>query len=54
MCELAVTETQIAVDPWEATQSDYVPTAKVLDHFDHELNSVVSVWGRMATSQVFF
>jgi nicotinamide mononucleotide adenylyltransferase len=41
MCELAVDGTQIAVDSWEATQPDYVPTAKVLDHFEHEINSVV-------------
>jgi nicotinamide mononucleotide adenylyltransferase len=41
MCELAVDGTQIAVDSWEATQPDYVPTAKVLDHFEHEINSVI-------------
>lgn len=41
MCELAVEGTDIAVDPWEATQPDYVPTAKVLDHFEHEINTVI-------------
>ena len=41
MCELAVEGTQIAVDSWEATQLDYVPTAEVLDHFEHEINEVV-------------
>ncbi len=28
------------VDPWEAIQKDYQPTAVVLDHFDHEINVV--------------
>ena len=28
------------VDSWEARQSSYTPTAQVLDHFDHELNTV--------------
>lgn len=47
MCQLAVqtskweTSKWIAVDPWEAIQPDYVPTAKVLDHFDHEINTVL-------------
>ncbi|KAL8660103.1 MAG: hypothetical protein Q9226_000095 [Calogaya cf. arnoldii] len=26
------------VDPWEAIQKDYQPTAIVLDHFEHEIN----------------
>jgi nicotinamide mononucleotide adenylyltransferase len=43
MCELA-TDTQdqrskfIMVDPWEALQKEYQPTARTLDHFDYELN----------------
>jgi nicotinamide mononucleotide adenylyltransferase len=43
MCELAVNETSdwIMVDPWEAVQSEYMPTAKVLDHFEHEINEVL-------------
>ncbi|KAL8779448.1 MAG: hypothetical protein Q9213_006932 [Squamulea squamosa] len=28
------------VDPWEAIQKEYQPTAIVLDHFDHEINVV--------------
>jgi nicotinamide mononucleotide adenylyltransferase len=39
MCELAVSKSDwIMVDPWETLQSKYIPTAKVLDHFDSELN----------------
>ncbi|KAI1074175.1 Nucleotidylyl transferase [Whalleya microplaca] len=43
MCELAVEETSswLMVDPWEAIQPDYMPTAKVLDHFEHEINQVL-------------
>jgi len=42
MCDQAVTETSdwLMVDSWEARQSSYTPTAQVLDHFDHELNTV--------------
>ncbi|GAA5881216.1 hypothetical protein JCM3774_000656 [Rhodotorula dairenensis] len=42
MCDLAVRDTSdwLMVDPWEARQPRYLPTAQVLDHFDHELNSV--------------
>lgn len=42
MCKLAVDETSnwLMVDPWEALQKDYSPTAKVLDHFDYEINTV--------------
>ncbi|EER23701.1 hypothetical protein D8B26_001833 [Coccidioides posadasii str. Silveira] len=42
MCQLAVDQTSnwLMVDPWEALQKDYSPTAKVLDHFDHEINTV--------------
>ncbi|KAL8733689.1 MAG: hypothetical protein Q9181_003486 [Wetmoreana brouardii] len=28
------------VDPWEAIQKEYQPTAHVLDHFEHEINVV--------------
>ncbi|KAI1499473.1 hypothetical protein F5X99DRAFT_389547 [Biscogniauxia marginata] len=43
MCELAAEETLrwLMVDPWEAIQPDYMPTAKVLDHFEHEINGVL-------------
>ncbi|KAI1777071.1 Nucleotidylyl transferase [Hypoxylon cercidicola] len=42
MCELAAEDTSswLMVDPWEALQPDYMPTAKVLDHFEHEINQV--------------
>lgn len=42
MCELAVKQGRqpLMVDPWEAEQTAYVPTALVLDHFNHELNEV--------------
>ncbi|GAA5942165.1 nicotinamide/nicotinic acid mononucleotide adenylyltransferase [Sporobolomyces koalae] len=42
MCQAAVTDTSdwLMVDPWEARQPAYLPTAQVLDHFDHELNTV--------------
>jgi nicotinamide mononucleotide adenylyltransferase len=29
------------VDPWEAVQTDYMPTALVLDHVEHEINEVL-------------
>jgi len=42
MCRLAVASSTWAdVDPWEANEPDYVLTAKVLDHFDHEINDVL-------------
>ncbi|KAK6851315.1 nicotinamide mononucleotide adenylyl transferase [Apiospora arundinis] len=46
MAELAIedrtqTTDYLMVDPWEAMHSKYMPTAKVLDHFDHEVNSVL-------------
>ena len=43
MCEIAVEQTSnwLMVDPWEAIQKEYQPTAVVLDHFDHEINSVL-------------
>jgi nicotinamide mononucleotide adenylyltransferase len=28
------------VDPWEAEQKEYQPTAVVLDHFEHEINNI--------------
>ncbi|KAL9026487.1 MAG: hypothetical protein Q9196_004852 [Gyalolechia fulgens] len=30
--------TWLDVDPWEAIQKEYQPTALVLDHFEHEIN----------------
>ncbi|KAJ6160692.1 Nicotinamide/nicotinic acid mononucleotide adenylyltransferase [Penicillium chermesinum] len=30
----------LMVDTWEPTQKEYQPTAVVLDHFDHEINTV--------------
>ncbi|KAI5862632.1 Nucleotidylyl transferase [Durotheca rogersii] len=43
MCELAADDAPswLMVDPWEAIQPDYTPTAAVLDHFDYELNQVL-------------
>lgn len=44
MCELAVDEKRdswLMIDPWEALQPDYTPTAQVLDHFNHEINEVL-------------
>jgi nicotinamide mononucleotide adenylyltransferase len=39
MTKLAVNDNNyINVDPWEALQSTYIRTAKVMQHFDHELN----------------
>ncbi|GAB7355361.1 hypothetical protein MBLNU459_g5886t1 [Dothideomycetes sp. NU459] len=41
MCNLAVEQSSwISVDPWEALHEDYLETAKVLDHFEHEINQV--------------
>ncbi|KAI7871765.1 hypothetical protein BDF14DRAFT_1718214 [Spinellus fusiger] len=42
MCQLAVETTSnwLMVDSWEPRQTTYQRTAIVLDHFDHELNSV--------------
>lgn len=42
MCKLAVDQTSgwLMVDPWEAIQKEYQPTALVLDHIDHEINTV--------------
>jgi len=44
MCELAANEkpnSRLMVDPWEALQQEYTPTAQVLDHFHHEINEVL-------------
>lgn len=43
MCELACDETSdwLMVDPWEAIQPEYQPTAVVLDHIAHEINNVL-------------
>ncbi|SMR44513.1 unnamed protein product [Zymoseptoria tritici ST99CH_1A5] len=42
MCSLAVQQSSwIGVDPWEALHSEYLETAKVLDHFDYEINTVM-------------
>lgn len=43
MCEIAVDQTSnwLMVDPWEAIQKEYMPTALVLDHFEHEINDVL-------------
>lgn len=41
MCNLAVEQSSwISVDPWEALHEEYLETAKVLDHFEHEINDV--------------
>lgn len=42
MCILAAEQTSswLMVDPWEAFQHEYQRTAVVLDHFDHEINTV--------------
>ena len=43
MTRIAVqnSSTWIGVDPWEPLHKEYLPTVKVLDHFDHELNEVM-------------
>ncbi|OAX76886.1 nicotinate (nicotinamide) nucleotide adenylyltransferase [Emergomyces africanus] len=43
MCQLAVEKTSnwLMVDPWEPMQKEYIPTAMVLDHFDHYINEVL-------------
>jgi nicotinamide mononucleotide adenylyltransferase len=40
MCELACRRSSdwVMLDPWEATQPDYTPTAAVLDHYKAEIN----------------
>ncbi|KAF1984858.1 Nucleotidylyl transferase [Aulographum hederae CBS 113979] len=40
MCKLATSNSSwIAVDDYEVLNTAYVPTANVLDHFDHEINA---------------
>jgi nicotinamide mononucleotide adenylyltransferase len=43
MTRIAVRDssTWIGVDPWEPLHKEYLPTVKVLDHFNHELNDVM-------------
>ncbi|WPG98515.1 Hypothetical protein R9X50_00130600 [Acrodontium crateriforme] len=42
MCNLAVQQSSwISVDPWEALHQEYLETAKVLDHFNKEINEVI-------------
>jgi nicotinamide mononucleotide adenylyltransferase len=43
MTRIAVEDSSkwIGVDPWEPLHKEYLPTVKVLDHFDHELNEVM-------------
>jgi nicotinamide mononucleotide adenylyltransferase len=44
MTRIAVQDSSqwIGVDPWEPLHKEYLPTVKVLDHFDYELNEVMS------------
>lgn len=43
MTRIAVRDSSawIGVDPWEPLHKEYLPTVKVLDHFNHELNDVM-------------
>lgn len=42
MCQLAVEHSPlITVDPYEALSSDFIPTAKVLDHFETEIDRAI-------------
>jgi nicotinamide mononucleotide adenylyltransferase len=43
MAEVAVDQTSnwLMIDPWEAIQKEYMPTALVLDHIEHEINVVL-------------
>ncbi|OCK74187.1 nicotinamide mononucleotide adenylyltransferase 1 [Lepidopterella palustris CBS 459.81] len=43
MCNIAVRHSSkwIGVDSWEPLHKEYLPTVKVLDHFDYELNEVL-------------
>ncbi|KAG6256894.1 hypothetical protein E4U49_006846 [Claviceps purpurea] len=43
MCQLAAEKTSnwLTVDPWEANSPTYIPTARVLDHVDYEINEVM-------------
>ena len=40
MCQLAIDKASnwLMVDTWEAEKKEYQPTAKVLDHFEQEIN----------------
>jgi nicotinamide mononucleotide adenylyltransferase len=54
MCELAVDQTSswLMVDPWEAIQTEYMPTARVLDHFEHEINVILGGAERLDGSRI--
>lgn len=42
MCRLSVQDSStIMIDDWEVSKPDYTRTAKVLDHFRHEINDVL-------------
>ncbi|KAF2676187.1 nicotinamide mononucleotide adenylyltransferase 1 [Lentithecium fluviatile CBS 122367] len=43
MTRIAVRDssTWIGVDPWEPLHKEYLPTVKVLDHFNYELNDIM-------------
>jgi hypothetical protein len=43
MCSLGteLTSNWLMVDPWEALQAQYQPTAVVLDHFARQVNDVL-------------
>ncbi|KAF2635607.1 nicotinamide mononucleotide adenylyltransferase 1, partial [Massarina eburnea CBS 473.64] len=49
MTRIAVKDSSkwIGVDPWEPLHKEYLPTVKVLDHFNYELNDVM---GGIATA----
>lgn len=38
---MAVNTSSLDLDHWEAIQQEYQPTAIVLDHFDHHLNTIL-------------
>ena len=42
MCQLAIDKASnwLMVDTWEAEKKEYQPTAKVLDHFEQEINVI--------------
>ena len=41
MCSMALEHSPLLlVDPWEASKPEYTPTAQVLDHLDHEINTL--------------
>lgn len=53
MCQLAVEDTSewLLVDPWEARQPKYLPTAQVLDHFMEHINGKGGVEVRVADEE---